>query len=152
MRKMFALILILMFSLSCKDKPVTGPEDIYYGEDICQRCKMIISEKEFAAEYTLPGGNVRKFDDIGCMIHYISGGEEGETEWDDITAYYVKDYASGEWIDGDSAYYVWGESVKTPMGYGVIAFSEENAANDIVYTGKGKLLGGFKEAVSMFNK
>lgn len=146
MRITFALLFILALVFSCKDNPGVGPAEVYYGEDICERCKMIISEKAFTAQYTLPGGEARKFDDLGCMIHYISDGGGGETERDEITAYYVKEYATGEWIDGASAYYVWTENIKTPMGHGIIAAGDENTAREFTERENGRLLGGFTEA------
>ncbi len=146
MRITFALIFVLMFFLSCKDNPGTGPAEIYYGEDICERCKMIISEEAYSAQYILPGGKSRKFDDLGCMLHYTSEGEGGQSERGDIITYYVKDYTSGEWIDGASAYYVRSESIKTPMGHGIIAASNEKSARELAERERGKFLGGFNEA------
>ena len=145
MRITFVLIFILALFSSCKDSPETGPREIYYGEYICERCKMIISEEVFSAQYLLPGGQVRKFDDLGCMLYYTSAGEGGEGEREDITAYYVKDYTSGEWIDGGSAYYVWSQSIKTPMGHGILAIKDEDAARELAERENGRYLGGFNE-------
>lgn len=147
MRITLALMLIILaFAFSCKDNPGTGPREIYYGEDICERCKMIISEEAFSAQYILSGGQVRKFDDLGCMLLYTSEGEGGEDEREDITAYYVKDYTSGEWIDGGSAYYIWSQSIKTPMGHGIVAIKGEGAARELAERENGRYLGGFNEA------
>jgi len=107
---------------------------------------MIISEEAFSAQYILSGGQVRKFDDLGCMLLYTSEGEGGEDEREDITAYYVKDYTSGEWIDGGSAYYIWSQSIKTPMGHGIVAIKGEGAARELAERENGRYLGGFNEA------
>lgn len=146
MRITLVLILLTAFFFSCKDNPSTGPAQIYYGEDVCERCKMIISEEAYSAQYILPGGKSRKFDDLGCMLHYTSAGEGGNSERGEIATYYVKDYSSGEWIDGSSAYYVWVESIKTPMGHGIVAASDENAARELAERENGRFLGGFTEA------
>lgn len=146
MRLFLALIFILTFSLSCKDDLPSGPHEIYYGEDVCERCKMIISEEQFSSQYVLKDGEVRKFDDLGCMLHYISHGEPGEKEKSEITNYYVKDYSSGDWIDGGSAYYVSSEDIKTPMGYGVVAFKNQNSIRELPNQNNAKVLGGFDEA------
>ena len=152
MRRALSLILAMSFAvsfiLSCKDGPVTGPQQIYYGEDVCARCKMIISEEGFSSQFTLPGGEVRKFDDLGCMIHYVSHGEPGEVERNEIKSYYVRDYSSGEWIDGASAYYVGSKNITTPMGYGIIAFGDIGSANQHAEKENGTMLGGFQDAES----
>jgi copper chaperone NosL len=147
-----ALVFILAMILSCKDNPGTGPAEIYYGEDICERCKMIISEETYSAQYTLPGGVAKKFDDLGCMIHYTLNGEAGEGDQEYIVSYYVKDYTRGEWIDGASAYYVWSPNIKTPMGHGIIAVGDENTARELSERENGALLGGLGEAASWIRK
>ena len=83
-----ALFIFLIFAISCSDKPESGPVEIYYGEDICERCKMIISEKDFAAQYQLSNGKTHKFDDIGCMIHYVDEHDNN------ISSVYMIDFDS----------------------------------------------------------
>lgn len=141
-----ALFFILPFVFSCRDNQAPGPAEMYYGEDVCERCKMIISEEPYAAQYTLPGGASKKFDDLGCMIHYTSEGEGGNKERDSITGYYVKDYLSSEWLDGRSAYYIWSGNIKTPMGHGIVALKDEQAARELAARENGQFLGGLKEA------
>jgi copper chaperone NosL len=45
------------------------PVDIDPG-DMCQSCKMAISQKKYAAEFVDKDGGVFKFDDIGCMFRF----------------------------------------------------------------------------------
>ena len=87
---------ILIFSIiSCKNGPEIKPVEILYGQDSCERCKMIISEKTYSAEYILADGKAMKFDDIGCMIHFnIELGTEHK-----ILAQYVRDCETGDWIE-----------------------------------------------------
>ncbi|OUC08222.1 hypothetical protein RY27_10265, partial [Litorilinea aerophila] len=53
-----------------------APPEIRYGEDICQECKMIISDPRFAAGYAyepVPGRyQSLSFDDIGDMLAYAA--------------------------------------------------------------------------------
>lgn len=135
-----ALFIFLIFAISCSDKPESGPVEIYYGEDICERCKMIISEKDFAAQYQLSNGKTHKFDDIGCMIHYVDEHDNN------ISSVYVIDFDSLQWIDGKDAYFVWTDNIKTPMGYGIIAFKDSQEAKESVEKQKGKPLGSLKDA------
>ena len=96
---------------------------------------MIISERDFAAQYQISGKNTLKFDDLGCMFHYMN--DEHHT---DISSIFVIDYDSKQWIDGRSAFYVWTETIKTPMGYGVLAFKESQEAKKFADKENGKYL------------
>ncbi len=145
MKRKLAVLIVLVLAISCGDKPESGPVKIYYGEDICERCKMIISEKNFAAQYKLSNGETVKFDDLGCMIQYTH-----DTEKTPISEVYVVDYSSEGWIDGRKAYYIWTENINTPMGYGLLAFKERLKAEDHSVKDHSRYLGGQKEAYDWF--
>lgn len=139
MMKILAIICLIFF-FSCSDNTEEGPVKVYYGENICEKCKMIISEKNFAAQYKAPSGKAVNFDDLGCMFHYMDT-EEKET----ISQVYVIDYNSNQWIEGQNAYYVWADSITTPMGHGIIAFKERSDAEQFPNTGS-KYLGDITNA------
>lgn len=141
MKRKLAFLIILVLAISCSDNPESGPVEIYYGEDICESCKMIISEKDFAAQYKLSTGKTVKFDDLGCMFHYMKGEDKAQ-----ISAVYVMDYDSKQWIDGESAYYVWTDNISTPMGHGVVAMRGSQEAKELANKEKGKYLGSLKGA------
>ncbi len=138
--KLAPLILLVVMLFSCRDKAEIKPAVIHYGEDVCERCKMIISEKNFSTQYLLPRGEARKFDDIGCMIEYL---REREDDRDSLIAVYVRDFDTGEWIDGEKAFYFRGGDVQSPMGYGIISFSSEQAMRDYPAFKEGEALGSF---------
>jgi len=140
MKMKLALLIVFILAFSCRDNPEGRPVKIYYGEDICEKCKMIISEKDFAAQYQLSGGKTVKFDDLGCMFHYMDGEEKAL-----ISAVYVMDYDSKAWIDGENAYYVWTENISTPMGHGIVALRDSQEAKEHANKEKGKYLGGLKD-------
>jgi copper chaperone NosL len=117
------LLVILCFS-ACKEEKYTGPQAIRYGEDVCLRCKMIISDKRFAAQYITERGEASKFDDIGCMMDEL---KEEKKSGVGVLAVYVTDYGTGEWIDAGSAFYIRSPEIKTPMGYGIAAFGSEES-------------------------
>lgn len=141
MKKNLVLLVLLIFAISCSDKPETGPAEVYYGGDICERCKMIISEKDYAAQYQLSNGKAVKFDDLGCMIHYMN--EEHDAN---ISSVYVMDYYSKKWIDGHDAYYIWSQDTQTPMGYGILAFKQSSNASELTQKENVKPLGNLKNA------
>lgn len=142
MKPLFSFLFLILFILSCENKSETGPTEIYYGQDICEGCKMIISERDFSAQYILSGGKVKKFDDIGCMIHYIA---EEEPERDKVFAIYVRDYNSKQWINSNDAHYVWSKNIKTPMGHGVVALKNKESAKDLALKIDGKTIENINE-------
>lgn len=140
MKVMLFSILPMLILLACSDKPEPGPVPIYYGQDICERCNMIISEKKFAAQYKTAEGAVLKFDDTGCMLHYLYGKK------DNISDIYVMDYVSYTWTDAQSAHYVWSNQIMTPMGYGIAAVGDVSQARMLAEKENGVLLGGLERA------
>lgn len=147
MKIKLTLIVFIILAASCSDKPESGPVKIYYGEDVCERCKMIISEKDFAAQSQLSNGKIVKFDDLGCLFHYLD-----EKEKDQFSAVYVMDYSSQQWIKAENAYFVWTENIKTPMGHGVIALRDSHEASELVNKENGKYLGSLKSASDWISK
>jgi len=101
---------------------LTQPPDIRYGEDICDQCGMIISEPRFAAGYITAEGETRRFDDIGDMIVYHM--EMGE----DVAVFWVHDFETAEWLRADEATLAYIENLITPMGSGLVAFADPDAA------------------------
>jgi copper chaperone NosL len=142
--KIVVVVLSLLFLIiSCQRDSEVKPAEIFYGEEVCDRCKMIISQELFSAQYILLGGKVKKFDDIGCMMNYIF---EEEAQKDKVLAIFVRDYNSKEWIEGEKAYYIGSSNIKTPMGHGLVALKEREAAEKLAKEKEGKLLESFSEA------
>jgi copper chaperone NosL len=122
----YALLLIALLFVAltaCRSAvDLTQPPDIRYGEDVCDLCGMIISEPRFAAAYVTTEGETRRFDDIGDMIMYHM--ETGE----DVAVFWVHDYETAEWLQADEATLAYVEDMITPMGSGLIAFADPDAA------------------------
>ncbi len=114
---------MLLALLSACSEPQTGPAEVRWDRDICERCRMVLSDPHFAAQirYFPPGkrSQVAKFDDIGCAVLWLR-----EQPWKDDpkTEIWVADYRNKNWIDARSASYV---RLKTsPMEYGLGAQPE----------------------------
>jgi copper chaperone NosL len=139
----YTLVLLVLLGLgACRDKIDAGPHVIHYGEDVCDRCRMIISDKRFAAQYVTSSGEARKFDDTGCMIDDLKeAGKRGESP----LAAYVADYGTGEWIEAGKATYLENGELRSPMGYNIAAFGSAEAMNASPFIKDGKALGGFND-------
>lgn len=119
------LVLLLSFSfLSCGDFKVVP---IKLNADNCDFCKMSIAEGKYGAEVITQKGRVYKFDDIGCMVNYCK--ENANIK---IGAYYVSDFSQDNvLIPAQTAFFLSGGTINSPMRGNIIAFSKENEAKEI---------------------
>jgi copper chaperone NosL len=111
---------------ACQGPPLSGPPTLHPGRDECAQCGMIINETKCSSALLIEEGRERAhrvFDDVGCMLDY-------EKEHGGILSRFVHDYASGAWIDaGAGTFLVAPEGrLATPMGSGIIAFAQRDAA------------------------
>jgi copper chaperone NosL len=122
------LLAILMFAVSngCgREVNTEAPPRIVYGQDVCDRCNMIISEERYAAAYWNEAGEARRFDDIGGMLAHIE--EHGEK----AVSFWVHDFETAEWIRAEEATFVVDSDLITPMGFGIVAFSDGGLAQSM---------------------
>jgi len=108
---------------ACWSGEKTGPEDIRWDRDVCELCRMFVSDPRFAAE--VRGGEkmkLYKFDDIGCAINWLN-----DQEWagDKVAEIWVADHTSTRdnmiWLNAREARYDRGEL--SPMNYGYSAMA-----------------------------
>jgi copper chaperone NosL len=118
------LLLLLAFSvMSCSDFKV---DPIKLNKDNCDFCKMSIADGKYAAEVITQKGRIYKFDDIGCMANYCK--ENANTK---MGAYYVGDFSQdNNLIPAETAFFLSGGTIQSPMHGGIIAFSKEKDAQD----------------------
>ncbi len=131
---LFALLSLSLLVACGGGSDLNEPPDIRYGEDVCERCLMIINEARYAAAYVTPDGEPRLFDDIGGMAAHIDEAlddgapEDGVPE--DVAVYWVHDYDTEEWLKAEEAFYVESEDLATPMGFGIVAFAVRERAEE----------------------
>lgn len=119
--RLLGILLVSIFLFSCaNDKPVP----IKLNADNCDFCMMGITDGRHGAEIITEKGRAYKFDDIACMAHYCK--EHKDTK---IKAYYVHDYSkNNELIKAESAFFVSGGALKSPMNGNIAAFSNKSEA------------------------
>ncbi len=101
----------------CERKIDLGVHDVHWDRDMCVRCKMVVSERQYAAQTTDPTtGKTYYFDDIGCVVLWF---EEDKINWADKAVIWVTDINSGEWINAREA--AWSTISVTPMAFGYAA-------------------------------
>jgi nitrous oxide reductase accessory protein NosL len=96
----------------------TGAANVKWDRDVCERCQMMLSDRDFSAQIrTFPEGKrsrVYKFDDLGCAVLWL---DTKEFKNDPKIQIWVNDYKSKNWIDAKKAWYV--KDLTTPMNYGL---------------------------------
>jgi nitrous oxide reductase accessory protein NosL len=113
-----------------EDEDSNGPPDISYGEEMCDRCNMVIGEERHAAAFGSGGSEWLLFDDTGEMIMTVQDEGLGErVAW-------VHDFETLAWVDATAASYVLLPGRNTPMATGIIAFADRARA-DAVATERG---------------
>ncbi|TQR21746.1 nitrous oxide reductase accessory protein NosL [Psychrobacillus vulpis] len=128
----FVVVLLLQ---ACGNKDYK-PRDLVSETDVCKVCNMSIVHEEYAGQIALSNGDYEMFDDLGCLIEYMKNLNKK-----DIGKTFIKDEGRENWINVETASFVYDKDIWTPMSYGVIAFESKDVAQQyIVNEGKGKLL------------
>lgn len=129
--KRWLLASIFVFILSgCQSERVLP--NIRYGEEPCDHCRMLINEAHFATAYETNAGEMRKFDDFGCMALQLEG-EPAVVVW-------VSDYETQKWLQATEAFFVHSNEIKSPMGDSILAVSTEQRAKALAEQFKGEVL------------
>ncbi len=119
---MFTIVPFLIILISACSPT---PKSIEYGYDNCHYCKMIIVDRQHAAEVVTDKGKVFKFDAIECMVHYLS--DEQGTEHAHLL---VNDYEQPTvLIDALTSQYLISKAIPSPMGAYLSAFVNKETAD-----------------------
>lgn len=132
------LLVLLSIAGCAPGQTEATPPEIIYGETVCAKCNMIISDERFAAGYAyeVAAGRYESlaFDDVGDMLEYAAEHPEHA-----IKTWYVHDYADRSWLDAATATYVVSQDVQSPMGSGIAAFADAAAANELAQRVNGQV-------------
>ena len=128
-----SIMAVILFT-SCS----TDPQQINYGKDACDYCKMNIVDPRFSAQCISTKGKSFQFDDIHCLVAFMNNGGIWRNE---IAGVYFSDFNDkNKWISSDQAYLLQSDSLRSPMGSNTSAFSAENARDEAYKKFNGKKL------------
>ena len=91
--------------------PAGAPQPIAYDREPCAHCRMLISEPRFAAQLETQDGEIRSFDDPGCLLAELATHPEG------YRALWFHHVREDRWLD--AAHVAFEAAERTPMGYGL---------------------------------
>lgn len=116
-------------------------EPIRFGEDLCSYCRMTIADARFSAQLVTTRGKNFKFDAIECMVWYLH--EQGDTTLSQMQEGYafilVWDYLERRPVSVDSAIFLIADSIRSPMGAHLAAFSSREQAEEYARRWNGTL-------------
>jgi hypothetical protein len=113
-------LLALWALTGCSGDSGTGPGAVTWDRDACERCRMVLSDRRFAAQIRVPAeqegkrSKLYRFDDVGCAVLWLDQQPFKDRPGIEI---WVTDHQTGEWIDARTANYV--RVKNTPMEYGL---------------------------------
>ena len=114
------VLMLLLFS-SCN----TGPQPIITGKDICDFCKMPVSDNRLGAEIVTKKGKVFKFDDAHCIISFMSSKEFKQEKGYDV--YFVDYTGNHSLIPAAIAFFFKSDTLRSPMNGNIAAFSNADS-------------------------
>jgi copper chaperone NosL len=124
------LLIGLMFGFSACDKAQeSGAHSIHFDRDLCEECKMVISDRGYAAQIVdTQREKAYMFDDIGCLVLWMDANPR---EWFESARIYVADSKTQEFIDAKTAYWTLGAT--TPMDFGLSASKTKPEAATLTF-------------------
>lgn len=119
MKTLILSLITIVTLISCGSKE---PVPIKLNVDACEFCKMTISNGKFGAELITKKGRNYKFDDVACMIQFAKSNTVVPYD-----AFYVNDYLKDNTlIPAETAHFINGEKISSPMRGNFAAFSSVN--------------------------
>ena len=117
------IVLGLLFGFSgCERELSTELQPVHWDRDMCERCKMVVSDRHHALQVINPkDAHSYMFDDLGCMVLWF---HNEKIPWASQAVIWITDATSGAWIDARKAFYDSGNI--TPMAYGFAAHAKRS--------------------------
>jgi nitrous oxide reductase accessory protein NosL len=127
-KNIFFIITIVSFLfLGCEKKINKNLHEVHWDRDMCELCKMVVSERKYAVQaVNIKSGRSFMFDDLGCAVLWF---EENKLPLTDINIF-ISDVKSGEFIDAKKAWY--DTNSRTPMDYGFGAYKHKDKSKKFI--------------------
>lgn len=110
--------LLLALAGAC-DRGALKPAELDNQHESCASCRMIVSDRRFAAQLLARSEEPKFFDDIGCLGRFL---KEGGARRDAVA--YVADHRTRAWVPARTACYTCVPGLETPMGSHLLAHAD----------------------------
>ena len=111
---LFLVTVFLLGLTACEKKNLTQIRDVHWDRDMCERCKMVVSDRHHAVQViSTLNGKFYMYDDIGCAVLWFN---DEKIAWASTSKIWITDIKTGKWIDARTALY--DTHNITPMAYG----------------------------------
>lgn len=109
---------------------IAQPRPLQAGVDRCPYCNMTVIDGRFAAQLITPLGRHYHYDAIECLVDHLNGHGPPVPE---VAGLYAADFARSTVSDAHylavaALLFLHHPRIRTPMGGGLVAFSEKAAA------------------------
>lgn len=102
-----------------------GPRAIALHEDACAQCRMSIVDPRYGGEAITRNGRIYTFDSVECLVSWVRVAPAGT-----VARTYVLDVQHpGTFIAAESASYLRGVGLSSPMGRAIVALASAQAAD-----------------------
>lgn len=120
---------IVFFFIACSNEIDTAPKEVKWDRAECERCNMMLGDKDFAAQaVSIITGEAYYFDDIGCAIIWLSNGGN-EVKIGEVILY-VRNAKNDKFIRADEAKYT--TDIQSPMSFNFLAHPKDSKVKNFV--------------------
>ena len=100
----FLLLFSLLLFTACEKKISTEVKKVHWDRDMCERCKMVVSDRKNTVQVINPKtGRSYMFDDIGCTVLWF---KDDKIEWENNATIWINDITTGKWIDAKKPFMI----------------------------------------------
>lgn len=117
---------ILVFIISLFSYCSIQLEEIQYGKDACDFCKMNIVDNRYGAELVSDKGKVYKFDSVECMLNFLKVNGDKDFKYKLVTHF----DNPGKLEYAEQSSFLITENLPSPMRGDINAFSDIQKANE----------------------
>ncbi|MGH0033204.1 MAG: protein NosL [Myxococcota bacterium] len=121
------LVLAVGAAVTLSARPPGGPVDVDWDGTACARCGMLVSDPAFAGQLHLADGDVRHYDDPGCLLADLA--ELAELATPEVHAAWLHHHREERWLPLEEAAFA--PVDHSPMGYGLAAVAAGDPAGTI---------------------
>ena len=127
-----APLTLAVFLTACS----SAPRPLVAGTDACDFCRMTVSDVRYGAEVQSRTGRVFTFDAVECMASFYLDASER----DEVRGAWVTDFHTSTFVPADSAFFLEGSSIRSPMGRSLVAFAPSGSTADVLQQFGGRAL------------